>query len=104
MQLANKLLKLHKSLNTVIKLMTRKITQPNLYKQKKKKKKYNIYALKPRFWVKYPQSMLWAEIRKKKKKKKILKTLFTFLGAVFETLPAHSRKKQQNYSYPQSMF
>ena len=47
MQLANKSLKLHKSFNTVIKLMTRKITQPNLYKQKK----YNIYALKPRFWV-----------------------------------------------------
>ena len=86
MQLANKSLKLHKSLNTVIKLMTRKITRPNLYKQKK----YNIYALKPRFWVKYPQSMLWAEIRKKK----ILKTLFIFLGAVFETVRTLKKKNK----------
>ena len=90
MQLANKSLKLHKSLNTVIKLMTRKITQPNLYKQKK----YNIYALKPRFWVKYPRSMLWAEIKKKKKKKNNSENFIYFFGCSFWDCP-HTQEKRK---------
>ena len=96
MQLANKSLKLHKSLNTVIKLMTRKITQPNLYKQKiqhlcsKTKilgKVSTIYALaeirktnkqtKKQFWKLY--LLFWVQFlrlkkTKKKKKKKTTRT------------------------------